>query len=105
MRREDVGKSLWAGGDQMQLQALLQPGRHRASVVVGTVPVPLRVLLSTLLMSMKQNATDRFMRDTICCCYCAERFFLLYHTMHHGRPLGSGNTVCGVLWPRTPVPH
>jgi hypothetical protein len=47
--------------------ALLLPGRHRASVG-GTVPVELRFLLSTLLMHMKKKATDRFMRDTICCC-------------------------------------
>jgi len=30
-----------------------------------------------------------------------ERFILLYHTMHHSRPLGSGNTVCWMFWPRT----
>ena len=34
------------------------------------------------------------MRDTICCCYCAQGFLLLHHTLHHSRPLGSGNTVC-----------
>jgi hypothetical protein len=66
----------------LQLQALLQPGRHRASVV-GTVPVPLRVLLSTLLMSMQKNASDRFIRDTIRGCDCTERFFLNHHTLHH----------------------
>jgi hypothetical protein len=47
----------------------------------------LRFNLSTLLLDMKHDAADRFMRDTICGCYGAERFFLLYHTMHHGRPL------------------
>ncbi len=51
---------------------------------------------------MKHDATDRFMRDTICCCYCAEGFLLLHHTLHHSRPLGSGNTVCRVFWPWTP---
>jgi len=64
------------------VQALLLPERHRASVV-GKVPVPLRFLLSTLLMRMKKNATDRFMRDSIDGCYYAEWFFLLYYTLHH----------------------
>jgi hypothetical protein len=43
-------------------------------------------LLSTLLLDMKQNAADRFMRDTIRGCYGAERFFLLHHTLHDCRP-------------------
>jgi hypothetical protein len=55
--------------------------------IVGQLRQSLRILLSTLLVDMKQNATDRFMRDAIGGCYGAERFFLLYHTMHHGRPL------------------
>jgi len=63
------------------------------------VPVPLRFLLSTLLMRMKKKATDRFMRDTIGCCYGAQGFLLLHHTMHDQRPVFSGNTVCGVFWP------
>ena len=66
---------------------------------LGTVPVSLHILLSTLLMGMKKNATDRFMRDTICGCYCAERFFLLYHTMHYCWPLRSWYTVCRVFRP------
>jgi hypothetical protein len=42
------------------LQALLLPGRYRASVV-GTVPAQLRFLLYTLLLDLKHDATDRFM--------------------------------------------
>ena len=83
------------------VQALLLPGCHRASVV-GKVPVPLRFLLSTLLMRMKKNATDRFMRDTIRCCYSAQGFLLLHHTMNDQRPVFSGKTVCGVFWPWSP---
>ena len=66
------------------------------------VPVSLRVLLSTLLMRMKKKATDRFMRDTIGCCYGAQGFLLLHHTMNDQRPVFSGNTVCGVFWPWSP---
>ncbi len=98
LRREDARKGRCAGVDHAHPQALLLPGRHRASVV-GKVPVELRCLLSTLLLDMKHDATDRFMRDAIRCCHGTERFFLLHHTMHHCRPLGSGNTVCRMLWP------
>jgi len=66
------------------------------------VPIPLRFLLSTLLMRMKKNATDRFMRDTIRCCYGAQGFLLLHHTMNDHRPVFSGNTVFGVFWPWSP---
>jgi hypothetical protein len=38
------------------------------------------------------------MSDTIRCCYGVERFFLLHYTLHHRWPLGSGNTICRVLW-------
>ena len=84
--REGASRSLGVDGHHVQLQALLLPGRHRASVV-GIETAQLRILLSTLLGDMKQNATDRFVRDTIRGCYGAERFFLLYHTLHYGRPL------------------
>ncbi|OLD83383.1 MAG: hypothetical protein AUF64_04800 [Chloroflexi bacterium 13_1_20CM_54_36] len=82
------------------MQALLLPGRHRASVA-GKVPVPLRFLLSTLLMYMKK-ATDRFRRDSISCCNCAERFLLLHHTMYYCRPVFSGKTVFRVYRPWSP---
>ena len=36
---------------------------------------------------MKHDATDGFVRDTICGCYGAERFFLLHHTI--SRPSAS----------------
>jgi hypothetical protein len=45
------------------------------------------------------------MRDTIRGCYGAQRFLLLHHTLHHCRPVGSGNIVCRVRWPWTPVLH
>jgi hypothetical protein len=65
----------------------------------GDHTLPQALLLSIVFLDMKHNATDRFMRDTVLCCYCTERFFLL----HHRRPLGSGNSVCRVLWPWPPV--
>jgi hypothetical protein len=82
-------------------QALLLPGYHRISIV-GKAPGPLRFLLSTLLISMKKNATDRFMRDTISCCYGAQGFLLLHHTMNDQRPMFSGNTIFGMFWPWSP---
>ena len=57
----------------------------------------LHFLLSTLLLDMEHDATDRFMRDTICCCYGAERFLLLHHTVNDHRPVFRGNTVCRVF--------
>ena len=74
-------------------------GRHR--VFVGYIKCTV-TLLAILFLDMKQDATDRFMRDTICGCYGAERFFLLHHTMHDGRPVFSGNTVVRLFWPWSP---
>ena len=62
----------------------------------------LHFLLSTLLLDMEHDATDRFMRDTICCCYGAERFLLLHHTMYYCRPVFSGKTVFRVYRPWSP---
>ncbi len=76
-------------------------GRHLASVG-GTGPVPLHFLPSTLLLDMKYEATDRFVRDPIRCCHGTERFVLLHHTMNDHRPVFSGKTVCGVFWPWSP---
>ena len=77
--------------------------RKRACRLEGLRPggVLLRFLLSRLLLPMKK-ATDRFMRDTIRSCYGAQGFLLLHHTLHHHRPVFSGNTVFGVFWPRSP---
>ena len=58
--------------------------------------------MSTRLLHMKQDATDRFMGDTKGCCHCTERFVLLYHPMNDHRPMFSGKTVCGVFWPWSP---
>ena len=63
-----------------------------------TVIAQLCFLLFTLLLDMKHDATDRFMRDSIRGCHCAERFFLLDHTMYYCRPMFSGNTVVRVYW-------
>jgi hypothetical protein len=67
--------------------------------------VCLGFLLSTLLMNMKYDTTDRFMRDSIRSCYCAEWFLLLHHTMNGHRPVFSGNTVVRVFWPWSPFAH
>ena len=83
-RREEARKGRCACGPHKHPQALLLPGRHRASVV-GKVPVQLRFFLSTLLLDMKHDATDRFRRDTIRGCNCTERFFLFHHTVQHCR--------------------
>ena len=64
-----------------------------------TVSAQLRFLLSTLFLNMKHDTTDRFMRDAICGCYGAERFFLLHHTLHDGRPQVSGNTIVRMFRP------
>ncbi len=55
------------------------------------------------LLSMKQDATDRFMRDAIGCRHCAQRFFLIHHTMHDCRPVFSGKTVLRVVRPWSSV--
>ena len=86
----------------MHPQALLLPGRHRASVG-GAGPLPLCFWLSTRLLHMKQDAADRFMRDTRGGCNSTERFVLLHHTLHHGWPVRSGKTVLWLLWPRPPM--
>ena len=60
-------------GNHAHLQALLLPGRYRASVV-GTVTAQLRFLLYTLLLDMKHDATDRFMnRHPHRCLYTARK--------------------------------
>jgi hypothetical protein len=63
--------------------------------------VQLRFLLYVLLSSSTNDATDRFMRDTVSCCHFAERFLPLKHTLHHHRPVFRGNTVFRVFWPWT----
>ena len=52
-----------------------------------TVSTQLCFLLSTLLLDMQYDPTDRFIRDTICGCHGAQRFFLPDHKLHNGRPL------------------
>lgn len=66
-RREDARNGRCAGGDHTHPQALMLPGRHRVSVV-EKVTVQLSFFLDRLLLDMKHDATDRFMRDTIRCC-------------------------------------
>jgi hypothetical protein len=99
---EETRKGRGAGGDHVHLSALLLPERHRASVREKG-PVPLRFLLSMRLLPMKKKATDRFRRDTIRGCHGAKRFLLFHHTLQHRRPLGSGKTVCRLLWSWSPM--
>src|SRR5438067_11385889 len=54
-------------------------------------------------MRLKKKATDRFRRNAVGGCNCTERFLLLHHTTQHRRPLGSGKSVCWVLWPWPPL--
>ncbi len=63
----------------------------------------LRFLLYMHFRSSTNDATDRFMRDTIRGCHCAERFLLLHHTMNDHRPVFSGNTVFLVFRPWSSV--
>jgi hypothetical protein len=55
------------------------------------------------MMNIKHDATYRFMRDAICSCYSAERFFLLQYMLHDCRPKFSGNPVVRVFWPWSSV--
>jgi len=82
----------------------MRPVAHNGSVA-GQLLHSYASCCPRCLLSMTYDATDRFMRDTIGGCYCTERFFLLYDTPNHGRPLRSRNTVCGALWPWTPMLH
>ena len=66
-------------------------------LLLGKGPVPLRFLLSALLANMKQDTADRFRRDTVGGCNCAQRFLLLHHTTQHREPLGSGKSGYRVL--------
>ena len=69
----DARKGRCAGGDHPHPQALLLPGRYRASVV-GKVTAHLRFVLYTLLLDMKHDATDRFMnRHPHRCLYKARK--------------------------------
>ena len=102
--REDARKGRWAGGDHAHLQALLLPERHRASVG-GTGPVQLSFLLSTRLLDMKHDATDRFMRDTILLCNRTKWFVVLQHAMHDHWPVFSRNTVFRLFRPWSPFAH
>jgi hypothetical protein len=65
----------------------------KIATTLGMVTLQLRFLLPTLLLDMKHDATDRFMRDSIRCCYNVERFFLLQQTMYYCRPKFSENAV------------
>jgi hypothetical protein len=52
---------------------------------------------------MKNDATDRFMPDSICGCHGAKRFLLLHHTMDDCRLVFSRETVFRVFGPRPSV--
>jgi hypothetical protein len=70
----------------------------------GLLParLSLRFLLSMLLISMKEEATDRFIRDTILLCNCTKWFVVLHHTMNDHLPVFSGNSIFRVPWPWSP---
>ena len=92
--------------DRARGQSLPSIGtRKRACRFEGLIPVyvPLSFLLSKLLLNMKKDATDRFMRDSIRGCYGAARFLLLHHTMYDCRPVFSGKTVFRVFRPWSSV--
>jgi hypothetical protein len=67
-----------------------------------TVTAQLSFLLSTLLLEMKHDATDRFMRDIILVCNRTKWFVVFHHTMHDHWPEFCGNTIFGVFWPWSP---
>ena len=71
--REEARKGRWVCVHHTHPQALLLPGRHRASLG-GTGPAPLRFLPSIRLLDMKQEATDGFVRDTRGGCHSTQRF-------------------------------
>jgi len=52
---------------------------------------------------MKDEATDRFRRNPILLCNRTKWFVVLHHPMDDHRPAFSGNTVCGVFWPWSPL--
>ena len=51
---------------------------------------------------MKDEATDRLMRDTILLCNCTKWFVVLHHTMKNHRPVFSGNRIVRVFRPWSP---
>jgi len=69
---------------------------------IDTSIARLHFLLSKLLLKMKHDATNRFMRDFICGCYGTERFLLLPHTKYDCQPEFGGNTVFRLFWPWSP---
>jgi hypothetical protein len=52
---------------------------------------------------MKDEATDRFMGDSILICNFSKWFVVLHHTMDDHRSVGRGNTVFRVFWPWSPL--
>jgi hypothetical protein len=67
-----------------------------------TAIAQLSFLLSTLLLDMEHDATDRFMRDTIPLCNSTKGFVVLYHALNDHRPVFSGKTVVRVCWTWSP---
>lgn len=52
---------------------------------------------------MKDEATDRFLGDTILICHLTKWFAVLHHAMDDPRPVFSGNTIVRVFWPWSPL--
>jgi len=51
---------------------------------------------------MKDEATDRLMRDTILLCNSTKGFVVLHHTMNNQRPVFSGKSIVRVFGPWSP---
>jgi len=51
---------------------------------------------------MKDEATDRLMRDTILLCNSTKGFVVLHHTMNNQRPVFSGKSIVRVFRPWSP---
>jgi hypothetical protein len=65
----------------------------------GLIPawMRLRFLLGMLHLGIENDATDRFMRDSICDRYGAEWFLLLHPTLYDCRPESCGNTIVRMI--------
>jgi hypothetical protein len=78
----------------------MRPGVHNDSVA-RQVRHSYASCCSRCAEDMTYDAAYRFMRDVICGCDGAQRFFLLHHTLHDGRPQVSWNTIVRLFRPRS----
>ena len=59
-------------------------------------------MLSTRLLSMKDEATDRLIRDPTLLCNWMKWFVVLHHPMKNHRPVFSGKSLVRVFGPWSP---